>query len=116
MSARCCLRSIRDRSAAEFTDQPVPRATPAINPPIAPGATAKLKVQYNAAAVGAFNKDVYIKLAGVETPKNIKISGEVLEQDAYTEWVKQHPVQTPIITKPEPTKTTKSKTKTKSGS
>jgi Protein of unknown function (DUF1573) len=46
--------------------------------PILPGATAKIKVQYSAAAVGPFNKDVYIKLAGVEQPKVIHISGEVL--------------------------------------
>lgn len=51
--------------------------------PIMPKATTKLKVQYNAAALGAFNKDVYIKLAGVEEPKNIKISGEVMEASAY---------------------------------
>ena len=57
--------------------------------PIAPGATAKLKVQYNAAAMGTFNKDVYIKFAGVEQPKNVKISGEVLEAAAYDAYVKE---------------------------
>ena len=51
--------------------------------PIMPKSTTKLKVQYNAAALGTFNKDVYIKLAGVEEPKNIKISGEVMEAAAY---------------------------------
>ena len=38
--------------------------------PINPGATAKIKVQYNAAAVQPFTKDVYIKLAGIEQPKS----------------------------------------------
>ena len=46
--------------------------------PISPGATAKIKVQYNAAAVQPFNKDVYIKLAGIEQPKTLHISGEVI--------------------------------------
>ena len=46
--------------------------------PINPGATAKIKVQYNAAAVQTFNKDVYIKLAGIEQPKTLHISGEVI--------------------------------------
>lgn len=46
--------------------------------PIMPGKTSKLKVQYNAASIGVFHKDVFIKLAGVETPKTIKISGEVV--------------------------------------
>jgi len=46
--------------------------------PIGPGATAKIKVQYNAAAVQPFNKDVYIKLAGIEQPKTLHISGEVI--------------------------------------
>ena len=33
-----------------------------IEKPIAPGETAKLKVNYNAAAMGHFEKDVYIKV------------------------------------------------------
>ena len=48
-----------------------------------PKSSTKVKVQYNAAALGTFNKDVYIKLAGVVEPKNIKISGEVMEAAAY---------------------------------
>jgi len=46
--------------------------------PIAPGASAKLKVQYNAASVGPFTKDVHIKLAGIDQPKTVTIVGEVL--------------------------------------
>ena len=49
--------------------------------PIAPGATGKIKVQYNAAAVAPFNKDVYIKLAGIEQPKTVHITGEVVTGD-----------------------------------
>jgi hypothetical protein len=49
--------------------------------PIAPGATGKLKVQYNAATVGPFKKDVFIKLAGIEQPKTVQIVGEVVAED-----------------------------------
>lgn len=51
--------------------------------PIMPGATAKLKVSYNAAAVAPFHKDVFVKLAGVEETKSVQISGEVLTAEAY---------------------------------
>ena len=47
--------------------------------PIFPGKTTKIRVQYSAGTVGTFTKDVFIKLAGVEVPKNIKITGEVVE-------------------------------------
>ena len=50
--------------------------------PIAPGATAKLKVQYSAAGVGAFTKDVHIKLAGITQEKVVQITGEVLAPEA----------------------------------
>lgn len=46
--------------------------------PIGPGKSDKLKVVYNAAAVGPINKDVYIKLAGIEQTKVIHITGEVI--------------------------------------
>jgi hypothetical protein len=49
--------------------------------PIAPGATGKLKVQYNAANIGPFTKDVFIKLAGVEQQKTVQIVGEVVAAD-----------------------------------
>ena len=46
--------------------------------PIMPGKTDKLKVVYNAAAVGPINKDVYIKLAGIDEQKIVHITGEVV--------------------------------------
>lgn len=46
--------------------------------PIEPGASAKLKVIYNAAAVGTITKDVYVTFAGVEQPKTLHITGEVV--------------------------------------
>ena len=51
--------------------------------PIAPNATVKMKVGYNAAALSHFEKDVYIKLAGIAQPKVVKITGDVLEAAAY---------------------------------
>ena len=46
--------------------------------PIAPGATAKLKVIYNAATVGPIAKDVYVKFAGIDQQKVLHITGEVV--------------------------------------
>jgi hypothetical protein len=56
--------------------------------PIAPGATTKVKVGYNAANLATFNKDVYLKLAGIQEPKDIKITGEVLNAEAYDAYTK----------------------------
>lgn len=57
--------------------------------PIMPGATVKLKVEYNAAAVATFTKDVFVKFAGVEQPKTLHLSGEVLTPDAYEAYLKE---------------------------
>lgn len=56
--------------------------------PIAPKTSTQLKVNYNAAAMSKFEKDVYIKLAGVQEPKVVKITGEVLDAAAYDSYVK----------------------------
>jgi hypothetical protein len=56
--------------------------------PIAPGATARLKVAYNAAAMNHFEKDVFIKFAGITDPRVVKITGEVLDENAYNAYVK----------------------------
>lgn len=83
--------------------------------PIAPGATAKLKVSYNAANVGGFTKTVSIKLAGVDQPKVVTITGEVLAKDAYAEYLKANPpAKTEDKTKTKESKT-EAKTKPKSG-
>jgi hypothetical protein len=57
--------------------------------PIMPGTTAKLKVEYSAASPGAFTKDVYIKFAGIDQPKSVQITGEVISQEAYDLYVKE---------------------------
>ena len=61
--------------------------------PIAPNSTARIKVGYNAAAMGSFTKDVNIKLAGVDAVKIIKITGEVVPQDAIDALSKSQPAK-----------------------
>lgn len=56
--------------------------------PIMPGATGKVKVIYNAAAVAPFTKDVYVKIAGIQQEMIMHITGEVLSADAYEQYVK----------------------------
>ncbi|HEV7329503.1 MAG TPA: DUF1573 domain-containing protein [Flavisolibacter sp.] len=52
--------------------------------PIAPGGSTKLKVGYNAASMGTFTKPVYIKLAGINDPKQVNIIGEVVDANSVT--------------------------------
>ena len=59
-----------------------------IKTPFAPGSTTKIKVGYNAAAMGHFDKDVSVKLAGVQEPLVIKITGEVVDQQNYDVYTK----------------------------
>ncbi|HEY0058176.1 MAG TPA: DUF1573 domain-containing protein [Flavisolibacter sp.] len=47
--------------------------------PVLAGGSTKVKVGFNAAALGTINKEVYIKIAGVSLPKVIKITGEVVD-------------------------------------
>ena len=56
--------------------------------PIAPNATAKLKVGYNAAALNHFEKEVSIKLAGINDVKVVKITGDVLDEAAFAAYEK----------------------------
>ena len=56
--------------------------------PIAPGASTKVKVGYNAAAMGHFEKEVSVKLAGVQEPLVIKITGEVVDAPTYDAYTK----------------------------
>ncbi len=71
-----------------------------ITEPILPGKTARLKVQYNAAAVAPINKDVFIKIAGIESPKSVHITGEVLTAEAYDAYMKEKGnTPTPVPTK-----------------
>ena len=47
--------------------------------PIKPGKTGKITATYNAAAVGNFNKAVYVKFLGIDEQKNLTIVG-IVEQ------------------------------------
>ncbi|HEU5166415.1 MAG TPA: DUF1573 domain-containing protein [Chitinophagaceae bacterium] len=85
--------------------------------PIAPGKTAKLKVQYNAANLAHFDKAVYVKFAGVDEEKTLGISGEVLAADAYDAWAKEETAKADAAkAAAEKEKTTKSKNKGKNKS
>lgn len=83
--------------------------------PIAPGKTAKVKVQYNAANGGQFGKTVYVKFAGVDEEKALAISGEVLAADAFDAWVKEDAAAKAAAAEKEKTTKSKSKGKNKSG-
>ena len=61
--------------------------------PIMPGTSAKLKVQYNAAAASPFTKDIYVTFSGIGQPKTVQITGEVLTPDAYEVWAKENKVK-----------------------
>jgi len=89
--------------------------------PIAPGATAKLRVQYSAAAMAGFDKTVTIKVAGIDQPKIVRIVGEVVDQanfDAYTKEQEKAKADAAVKEQskaPEKTKAKTTKTKSKSG-
>lgn len=78
--------------------------------PILPGKSGKIKVQYNAANGGRFDKAVNVKLAGVDEEKILAITGEVLTAEAFDTWTKEE------AAKAEKEKTSKSKTKGKNKS
>ncbi len=70
--------------------------------PILPGQTAKLKVQYSGAGTPgspAFTKDVYVKFAGIEQPKNVKITMEVVDEPTYDAYVKEKEASEKVKTK-----------------
>ena len=79
--------------------------------PILPGKTAKIKVQYNAANGGQFDKTVFVKLAGVDQEKSLGITGEVLAAEAFDAWTKEEAAKAAATEK-----TTKSKNKGKNKS
>ena len=56
--------------------------------PVAKGKADKVKAGFNAAAPGAFTKQVTIKVAGADQPLVVTIKGEVLSADAYAQFEK----------------------------
>jgi len=53
---------------------------------IAKGKSDKIIAGFNAASVGPFNKTITIKVAGVDLPLQLRITGEVLTADAYAKY------------------------------
>jgi hypothetical protein len=50
------------------------------------GKSNKITAGFNAAAQGPFNKMITIKVAGVDAPLQLRITGEVLTADAYAKY------------------------------
>ena len=74
------------------------------------GKSDKINVGYNAAGVGAFNKTITVKVAGIDTPVTLTITGEVLDTAGFESWTKEE------AAKAAAEKTSKSKTKPKAKS
>jgi Protein of unknown function (DUF1573) len=53
---------------------------------IAKGKNDKITAGFNAAAAGPFNKSITVKVAGIDIPVQIKITGEVLTAEAYAQY------------------------------
>lgn len=79
--------------------------------PIANGKAGEIKATYNAANIGAFEKHLTVKFAGVDEIKSITIKGEVLSKEDYAK-LPNAPIVAPEKTTP-PTKAVDSKTSSK---
>ncbi|HVY75636.1 MAG TPA: DUF1573 domain-containing protein [Puia sp.] len=53
---------------------------------IAKGKDDKITAGFNAAVPGPFNKSITVKVAGIDVPVQLKITGEVLNADAYAKY------------------------------
>ena len=54
--------------------------------PVMKGKTEKITAGFNAAAPGAFEKGIFIKVKGIDYPFEIKISGEVLSAEQFAKY------------------------------
>lgn len=59
--------------------------------PIPAGKEGWIKATYNAASLGAFDKKMTVKFAGVDEIKNITIKGEVLSKEEFAKLKKDKP-------------------------
>lgn len=57
--------------------------------PVAKGKESKITAGFNAAAAGPFNKTIFVKVAGVDQPMELKITGEVLNAEEYAKFEKE---------------------------
>ena len=93
-----------DFAFSNSTDKPViiESATPSCGcttpvfpqAPIAAGKSEKITAGFNAAAAGPFNKTITVKLAGIDAPLEIRITGEVLTADDYAKFEKEKSYKT----------------------
>jgi len=58
--------------------------------PVSKGKSDKITAVFNAAALGPFNKSIYVKIAGVDVPVEIRITGEVLNENDYVKYEKEY--------------------------
>ena len=72
--------------------------------PIPAGGSTKIKVGYNAASMGRFDKPVTVKLAGVPDSKVVMISGEVIDAASIEATTKADDTKAKPKTKPAPKK------------
>ena len=63
--------------------------------PIAAGKSDKITAGFNAAAAGPFNKTITVKLAGIDVPVEIRITGEVLTSEDYAKFEKEKSTKAP---------------------
>jgi Protein of unknown function (DUF1573) len=54
--------------------------------PVAKGKDDRITAGFNAAAPGPFNKTITVKVAGIDQPLQLRITGEVLTADAYAKY------------------------------
>jgi hypothetical protein len=57
--------------------------------PIAKGKADKITAGFNASALGPFNKTITIKVAGIDAPLDLRITGEVLSEVDYAKYQKE---------------------------
>ncbi len=50
------------------------------------GKESKINAGFNASNPGPFNKTIAVKVAGIDTPVQLRITGEVLTADAYAKY------------------------------
>jgi hypothetical protein len=90
--------------------------------PIAPGKEGWIKATYNAKNIGAFDKHLTVKFAGVAETKTITIKGEVLTAEEFAKIQPAEKIEvktktddnkTKTVIKTDGKKTSKSKVKTK---
>lgn len=57
--------------------------------PIGKGKQDKITAGFNAQTLGVFSKPITVKVAGIDTPMEIKITGEVLNEVDYAKYEKE---------------------------